>query len=151
MSDNEKARAAASPAERARTETGGALVSNKNNITAEPKTQGKIERLLKVGEANAIKSKDLICLAGLKNERNLRDAIAAERQSGALILSTNRAPFGYFLPAPGEQGRREIESFIKTVHARACNTQLALRTARRALARIDGQMRMEAGDVDGRT
>ncbi len=149
MNGNEKAPSGVGTPNEARTETGGVLVSCTKHTTGQARAQGKIERLLKVGEQNAIKSRDLICLAGLKNERNLRDAIAAERASGALILSTNRAPFGYYLPAPGEQGRREIESFIKTVHARACNTQLALRAARRALRQIDGQLEMEACD-DGR-
>lgn len=145
MFDNRKAPSGVGALDRAGAEkaAGNSSISISNSNMSASRRQGFISSLLNVGESNAIKSADLVRLAGLKDTRQLRDAISTERADGELILSTCRPPFGYFLPSPGEEGRREIESFIKTVHARACNSQLALRTARRALKECYGQEYIE--------
>ena len=102
----------------------------------------KIADLLLRGEANAIRTVDLVALSGLKDARTLRSRIETERANGAIILSTVRHGGGYFLPSEGLQGRKEIEQFIRTVHARAINSQRTLKTARRALHEIIGQLQL---------
>ena len=113
------------------------------SITGEKSFQGRIEAMLPRGERNAVCSKDLMSVLGLANTRQLREAINFERMHGALILSTVRNRGGYFLPSPGEAGRREIAAFIRTVNARAVNSQRIRRTARQALTVLDGQLEME--------
>ena len=141
MTEKRKARPTVGAAERAETETtaGSASISTKHHSTNSEEKQATIASLLGIGEGNAVKSADLVRVARLKNVRQLQNLISEERASGTLILSTCRPPFGYFLPSDGEHGRREIEAFISTLHARACNTQIALRTARRVLRECYGQ------------
>lgn len=98
-----------------------------------------VEALLPQGEANAIRTRELVALTGYRTARALQAEIEAERRRGALILSSVRNGGGYFLPADGEQGREEISAFVRTLDARARKTQLALRSARRALRECEGQ------------
>lgn len=143
MTEKENARPAGGAAERA-DETAalaGASVSAENFIISPAKKQGRIESLLPCGEQNAITSAELVSLAGLNTPRELRAAIERERAAGALILSTVRGRGGYFLPSNDPtQGKSEIEAFIRTVHARAVNSQRTLKAARRALRECAGQM-----------
>ena len=57
--------------------------------------------------------------------------------AGAVILSTCRNGGGYYLPAEGDTGRREIEEYIRTLKSRALNTLRAIRSARAALRDLD--------------
>lgn len=66
--------------------------------------------LLPQGETNAVASKMLADMVGVKTVRELQHRVAAERDAGALILSTCKG--GYYRPADGEQGKREIARFI---------------------------------------
>lgn len=90
---------------------------------------GQIVDLLLAGRENAIPSKDLAKLAGLSSVRELQRLIARERATGAVILSTCESGGGYFLPACQD----EIRAFVRTLDARAKNTNCALRSARAAL------------------
>lgn len=99
-----------------------------------------IASLLPRGEANAVSTAELVRLTGAKSARDLQVVIAAERADGALILSTCRRGGGYYLPAEGEQGRAELLAFTRTLDSRAKQTIKALRSARRALRTVDGQL-----------
>lgn len=101
--------------------------------------------LLPQGETNAVASKMLADMVGVKTVRELQHRVAAERDAGALILSTCKG--GYYRPADGEQGTREIARFIQTLQARALNTLRAIKTARKALAGVDGQLNFD--DLEG--
>lgn len=118
-----------------------------NSSTQQPQRQGYIEALLLQGEQNAISSTELVRLTGFKSVRELQNEIARERETGALILSTCRNGGGYFLPSPGEAGRREISAFVATLRARAINTLRALKAAREALEGLDGQVSLD--DLEG--
>ena len=54
-------------------------------------------------------SKVLADLVGASSVRDLQHMVAFERERGALILSTCKG--GYYRPADGEQGQREIAAF----------------------------------------
>lgn len=113
-----------------------------NNITDKTKAQ-HIYDLLPQGESNAVPSRDLVELTGSKSVRELQSKIANERDEGFLILSTCRGHGGYFRPDDGEQGKSEINAFIQTLEARAKHTFTALRSAKKALAELDGQCTLD--------
>ena len=106
---------------------------------------GVIEQLLPRGLENAVTTRELVRLTGVKNARTLQSAIAIERESGALILSTGKSGGGYFLPDEGEKGTHEITEFVHTLYGRAVNTLRMLRNARRAVAlsEVEGQQTIE--------
>lgn len=116
-------------------------------ITPSARKQGFVESLLLQGEENALPSGELVQLTGFKSVRELQNEIAREREAGALILSTCRGGGGYFLPAPGEAGQREIGAFVATLRARALNTLRVLKAAREALEGLDGQVSLD--DLEG--
>ncbi len=107
----------------------------------------RILDLLPRGEENALPSRDLAKLVGCKSVRDLQSLIADERDAGNLILSTCRHGGGYFQPADGEQGQQEIAAFIRTLRARALNTLSAIKTARKALKSVPGQL--DIGSLEG--
>lgn len=86
-----------------------------------------VKELLQVGKENAIESQVLADLVGCKSIRELQQVIAAERASGAVILSSSTG--GYYLPA----NKHEIQEFIVTLQNRGRNTIAALESAKRAL------------------
>lgn len=110
--------------------------------TGSNKTQAIFD-LLPVGESNAISSKQLANIVGTSSVRDLQNRIAAEREQGALILSTCRNGGGYYRPSNGPEGQREIAAFIQTLRARALSTLKILRTAKAALSGLDGQMDLD--------
>ena len=65
--------------------------------------------LLLAGEKNAIKSEQLRDRAGYETVRELRKEIERERNSGAIILSSNR---GYFLPERDETGQLSLQGYM---------------------------------------
>ena len=102
-----------------------------------------IYELLKRGQSNAIPTAELVKLSGCKSARDLQEVIAREREAGHLILSSCRRGGGYYLPAPGAEGRAEIQAFISTLRSRALNTLRILRDAKRALAELEDQQRID--------
>lgn len=98
-----------------------------NSMNLAGKEAGMIKELLPVGKENAISSARLAEMAGCKSIRELQQVIAAEREAGAVILSSTKG--GYFLPA----NAREIREFCATLASRGRNTFAALRSAKRAL------------------
>ena len=105
--------------------------------------QASVFEQLSRGEENAIRSTELSRLCGFKSVRELQSAIAKERETGALILSTCRHGGGYYRPSDGEAGKREINAFVATLASRAINTLRAIKAARRELKTIDGQISID--------
>lgn len=99
--------------------------------------------MLPQGEENAVSTKALVTMTGCGSARRLQHLIAVERGQGHLILSTCQNGGGYFLPADGEQGRREIGAFVATLRSRALNTLVALRAAQAALKEVEGQLTLD--------
>ena len=145
MQTNEKAPASVCETQvEAIAEKSGTLFSCPNNTTAQGKAQGRIAALLPQGEKNAISTRALMELSGYATARQLQKQIEAERAAGALILSTTKG--GYFCPSAGSAGRNEIRRYEATLRRRAISTFRTLKTARRALAKLDGQLEVEAVD-----
>lgn len=115
-------------------------LSNVKSTTSDNGTQD-IFAMLPQGELNAISSKELARMIGATSVRELQHRVAAERESGALILSTCKG--GYFRPQDGEAGQAEISHFIATLRSRALNTLKALRAAKAALAQAKGQITLD--------
>lgn len=100
-----------------------------------------IMELLPEGKENAISSEDLVEKINLKNSRELRLQIAKERNAGAIILSTTAG--GYYRSTD----REEIAEFIRTLEKRAKSTMKVLKSAKRYLKNVEGQMSMENVNV----
>lgn len=103
---------------------------------------------LPVGRENAIPMATLARSLGM-TERALRAEIVREQNEGALILSAYNRPHGYFRPADGEQGRRELEVYCKATRARAVRVLHRLRASRNALRNVEGQTSLALPDDDG--
>lgn len=143
MTKNEKARRTAGTVKRG-TETANCErpFTKINNITENTGNQEErqkyfVEGKLPHGEHNAVKTEELLKITGYRTARLLQAAIEKERERGAVILSTCRHGGGYFLPSEGEAGKAEIETFVRTLSARARHTFRALRTARKALKELE--------------
>lgn len=78
-----------------------------DSITAADGRQFKVSDLLSHGQVNAVPLRHLCSLTGLDG-RTVRAMIAAERRTGAAILSDNAT--GYFLPANEEEKARFVRS-----------------------------------------
>ena len=110
---------------------------------------GYVEAFLPRGERNAVSTLQLVALTGYHSARELQKQIEIERGRGALILSRSGNGGGYFMPSAGEAGKREIAVYVRTLRARALNTLRTLKTARAALAQIDGQESLNSEIMDG--
>lgn len=99
------------------------------------------------GEENALSPKELIALCGIRSTRERRIVIAREREEGTLDPPPPAAiAGGTSSPRKARRGRKEIAAFVATLDARSINTQRALKTARSALALLDGQLTLEAAE-----
>lgn len=78
-----------------------------DSITAADGRQFKVSDLLSHGQVNAVPLRHLCSLTGLDG-RTVHAMIAAERRTGAAILSDNAT--GYFLPANEEEKARFVRS-----------------------------------------
>lgn len=101
-----------------------------------------IMQQLPVGKENAISSETLVKQLHLTSKRKLQNQIAKERNEGAIILSTTTG--GYYQSSD----RDEIAEFIKTLEKRARNTMKILKSAKKFLKNIEGQMSIDIEDVD---
>lgn len=148
MNENEKSRPVAGTTGRAESEKIGFGEANfpiPDSSTDSNKAQAIFD-LLPQGEANAIRTKQLVKVVGAASVRDLQNRVASEREQGALILSTCRNGGGYFKPSNGPEGRAEIERYIATLRARALNTLRILHAAKAALASdsvLSGQIDFE--------
>lgn len=83
--------------------------------------QSNIRFLIPIGEANAISMRDLAALTGV-TERTLRHQIAADRERGLLIASSDA---GYFFP----ETEKERQRYIRRMRARLRSTASIIRAA----------------------
>ena len=104
-----------------------------------------IEEFLLEGKKNAIASQKLADLAGCKSVRELQEIIAAERATGAVILSTAENGGGYFLP--DQNNLQEVREFIVTLERRGKATLSALKSARKYLKKMEVYENGEQEDV----
>lgn len=115
---------------------GQADLSGRYDITEGEREQGTVEKYLflagAVGEDAAIPSAQIQKALGFETIRGFREAVAFERQAGALILGGSR---GLFLPCDGELGIPELARHISTSLARAGGIYSGLRPACRELER----------------
>ncbi len=95
------------------------------------------------GAANAVRPDVLAARLWLGSTRKLRSVVEQERQSGALILSTFDRRGGYYRPADGEQGHREIAACYHAQRAHALAVLRRLRAMRLALGIPAGQMELD--------
>jgi hypothetical protein len=145
MQDNDKAPASVCETQvEAIAEKSGALISCGYDTTQGRGLQAPIADLLPRGEKNAIPTRELMSLSGYASARQLQKQIEAERAAGALILSASTG--GYFRPSAGEVGRAEICRYEATLRRRAISTFRTLKTARRALRELDGQVQIGVDD-----
>lgn len=98
-----------------------------------------IENMLPKGEMNAVPTEKLMKLVGATSERTLRERIAEERKRGAVILSSNKKPGGYFRP----ESREEIAVFVRKLEKKGKSTLLAVRSAKKAMGEYDAQMSLD--------
>lgn len=119
-------------------------LTTSDSTTPQPRKQA-VSDLLLHGAENAMSGKELADLMGYTSVRDLQKQIAVERSRGALILSNTGG--GYYLPALGEAGRKELRRYLRTIRARAFNTLKAGNAARLALMEVEGQMAIEGGAV----
>ena len=98
-----------------------------------------IENMLPKGERNAVPTEKLLQMVGAASERALRERIAEERKRGAVILSSNRKPGGYFRP----ESQEEIAVFVRKLEKKGKSTLLAVRSAKKAMGEYDAQMSLD--------
>ena len=144
MNSKKRTPAVGGTATGAGTETTAGLTSIpfSQNTIDRSRNQVKVADRLHRGAENAIATRDLMELCGCRTARQLQKQIERERAAGALILSATTG--GYYLPDDGDAGRAEILRYERTLHARAISTLQTLRSARRALRTLEGQLQMEA-------
>ena len=103
--------------------------------------QGVIERLLLPGRENAMTTKQLLAITGIRYVADLQRLIERERAVEALILSRCSPGRGYFFPA----SRNEIVKYERMLKRRALSTLRTLRAARRVLREVPGQTQIAKG------
>ena len=104
------------------------------------KIQG-ISSFLPSGKKNAVNSTDLMELLNIPSKRELRHIIARARENGEIILSDSN---GYYLPAHGEEGLKEIVDCVRVLRAKGISTLKAAAAIKKPLNDIYGQQVIEA-------
>lgn len=94
------------------------------------------------GRENAISMEDLASRMSIP-ARTLRAYIARELEAGALILSTSNRPAGYYRPAEGDKGLKEIAECYKSRRARAARELARLAPLEIALRNTPGQTEID--------
>lgn len=90
-----------------------------------------IAPLLRRGAENAITTKELRAMTGIRSDRQIRSVVKAEREQGALILADTK--HGYYLP----KNREECEHFVKTMRSRGISTIANIKSTAAALKRSE--------------
>lgn len=81
--------------------------------------------LIPTGRDNAIPAADLAKVAAFPDARTLQQEIHSLREHGVVILSATDKPNGYYLP----ESRQEVEQFVRSMHSRMKNTNIAVKSA----------------------
>lgn len=92
-----------------------------------------IVELLSDGKRNAISTKELCRMVGVRDVRTLRAMVAKERKEGAVILSSKDG--GYWKPG----SLKEVENFIRVYDQEAKSILLAVQSARKYLKAEEGK------------
>lgn len=108
---------------------------------AEKEQAPTVEQFLTAGAENALSTQELMALLQCGSVRQLRQMVEDERRAGALILSGPGG--GYFLPDTGQKGREELQRQVDITRARALAMLATSAPARKALRKLDGQVKME--------
>lgn len=90
-----------------------------------------IAECLPYGRENAITVEQITALIDSPSVQTTRWQMKRERRTGALILPTDTEK--YFLPTKDRDGRRELESFIKSKRRRAARLLSDCEAAEKAL------------------
>lgn len=98
-----------------------------------------VHEQLKKGKQNAITSAKLMKMCGFSDKRTMQMQITRERNEGIVICSTTVGQGGYYLP----QDKEEVQEFIDSMTSRARKTFKAIKSARKYMKIIDGQMCIE--------
>ncbi len=103
-----------------------------------------VHEKLQRGKENAITSLELMKLCGFHDKRTLQMQISRERAEGIVICSTTVGQGGYYLP----QDKEEVREFIKSMTNRAKKTFNAIKSARKYMAQMDGQISLDEQGTD---
>ena len=142
MSNKKSTRPSAATPERAMTNKGDKTTSPICNFNTDFHRIQSIEAILRRGEEGKLRTSFLTAITGM-SKRQLQAEITKEREAGVPILSTCRGEGGYFLPAEGEQGQKEIEACLRTLRARAIRTLKAVKAIQEATQNLEGQLTIE--------
>ncbi len=103
---------------------------------------GAVAALLRRGERNALPTREVAAALGVP-VRTVRRMVAAERRSGALILSSRKNGGGLFLPSDdATQAAGEISRFICVMTSQCAAQFEVLAAARRALLVLPDQAKI---------
>lgn len=107
--------------------------------------EGFLQSVLAFGKEAAVTRPVIAGALGYKRDKNgarrVSMLLEAERVKGAVILSDSD---GVYLPSRDpEQGRREVEHYIRLQSARARGCFRSLRSAKLHLRRLDGQTELD--------
>ena len=105
--------------------------------------------ILPKGEANSVRPERLAKMLGIHNTRTLRRVIEKERAEGALILSAFHVPGGYYRPADGPEGLREIKRCYMAQKAHALAILRRLESLQQAAGIVEGQLEIRNEETKG--
>ena len=103
-----------------------------------------ISQYLFHGKKNALSSAFLMDVLNIGTTRELRSIISKARENGEIILSNSE---GYYLPADGEQGQREIAECVNVLRAKGISTLKAAAAIKKPLKVACGQESMPEIDA----
>ena len=136
MTGKEKALTKAATSERATEETTADTGISTGEYYNE--SAGYIASLLMHGEKNALRTKDLLRLTGLKHSRDLQAAIEAERASGIPILTKAGSEGGYFLPSDDPiMAALELQKYCHFMEAKGKGCFRSSKAARKMLRYLE--------------
>jgi hypothetical protein len=101
-----------------------------------------IAEYIPYGAENAIARHELLKIAqyflGDISDREMRRILETSRQNGNIIINFQNGK-GYFRP----ETREEVEQYIRQEEARAKKIQFNLKSARKALRKMEGQLTID--------
>ena len=101
-----------------------------------------ITEYIPYGAVNAIDRYDLLMavrnVLGYISDREMRRMLEYSRQNGNIIINFQNGK-GYFRP----ENKEEIEKYIRQEEARAKKIQFNLKSARKALRKLEGQLTLD--------
>ena len=120
--------------------------SETDDITEMQNAQGLIASHLKCGEENSTSTKTLMAMLKIP-ERELRERVMRERRNGAMILASQGKHSGYFLPADGEKGMREMLRSYELARSKAVGHLASVAPIYRKLKACGALTPQETGQI----